>query len=448
MAYPTLTDKPGALETAAAIRAGELSPREAVGHAIARIEKLDARINAVVVCDFERARETASALDGQTARADQPLFGVPMTIKESFDIEGLPTSWGHERYAGNIASRDAEVVERLKRAGAIFLGKTNIPPDLADWQSNNPVHGRTSNPHDHERSPGGSSGGAAAAVASGMVACEFGSDIGGSIRVPAHFCGIWGHKASWGLISLQGHYHPALSTSHGFAGAHDGVLGVVGPLARNGEDLEVLVRITGQRPLATRGKPLRECRMLLLMDHPASPVDASVREPIEAAAKELERAGVRIERSSDHLPDLARQHSTYMKMLAIAMARGAPAPDGTSASASEWFALLDAQAVNAAAWSALFEHYDFVLAPPAPTLAFEHRDEAYFKGAETIDGTSRRAADGLAWAGLASFPNLPATVLPVGESDGLPCGMQVIGPLWSDLDCIAAARSIGLILHS
>jgi amidase len=447
MAYPRLTDKPGALETAAAIRAGELSPREAVGHAIARIEKLDAKVNAVVVCDFDRAREVASALDGRTPRDDQPLFGVPMTIKESFDIAGLPTSWGHQRYAGNIASRDAEVVQRLKRAGAIFLGKTNIPPDLADWQSSNPVYGRTSNPHDPARSPGGSSGGAAAAVASGMVACEFGSDIGGSIRVPAHFCGIWGHKTSWGLISLRGHYHPALSASPGFPGAHDGALGVVGPLARNPDDLEALVRITTERPLGSRGKPLRECRLLLLTDHPASPIDASVREPIEAAASELERAGVRIDRSSDLVPDLARQHAAYMKMLAIAMARGAPAPDGKRASASDWFGLLDAQAVNAAAWAALFETYDFVLAPPAPTLAFEHRDGPYFWGAETIDGANRRAADGLAWAGLATFPNLPATVLPVGESGGLPCGMQVIGPAWADLDCIAAARGIGRILH-
>lgn len=447
MAYPTLTDKAGALETAAAIRAGELSPREAVGHAIARIEKLDARIDAVVVCDFDRARETGSALDGQVPRADQPLFGVPMTIKESFDIAGLPSSWGHQRYAGNIASRDAAVVQRLKRAGAIFLGKTNIPPDLSDWQSNNPVYGRTSNPHDPSRSPGGSSGGAAAAVASGMVACEFGSDIGGSIRVPAHFCGIWGHKASWGLISLRGHYHPALTTSTDFAGAHDGVLGVVGPLARNADDLEALVRVTAERPLGSRGKPLRECRLLLLTDHPASPIDASVRGPIEAAARELERAGVRVDRSSDLVPDLARQHAAYMKMLAIAMARGAPAPDGKRASASDWFDLLDAQAVNAAAWAALFEVYDFVIAPPAPTLAFEHREEAYFKGAETIDGASRRAAEGLAWAGLATFPKLPATVLPVGESGGLPCGMQVIGPVWGDLDCIAAARGIGHILH-
>ncbi len=447
MAYPRLTDKPGALETAAAIRAGELSPREAVGHAIARIEKLDAKVNAVVVCDFDRAREAASALDGQVPCEDQPLFGVPMTIKESFDIAGLPSSWGHERYAGNIASRDAEVVQRLKRAGAIFLGKTNIPPDLADWQSNNPVYGRTSNPHDPARSPGGSSGGAAAAVASGMVACEFGSDIGGSIRVPAHFCGIWGHKASWGLISLRGHYHPALSTSPGFAGAHDGALGVVGPLARDPDDLEALIRITTERPLASRGKPLRECRLLLLLDHPASAVDAAVREPIEAAAAALEQAGVAVDRSSELVPDLARQHADYMKTLNIAMALGAPAPDGKRASASDWFALLDSQAVNAAAWGALFERYDFVLAPPAPTLAFEHRDEAYFKGAQTIDGASRRAADGLAWAGLATFPNLPATVLPVGESGGLPCGMQVIGPAWADLDCIAAARGIGQILH-
>ncbi|MGV2495756.1 amidase family protein [Pelagerythrobacter aerophilus] len=440
---PTLTDQPGAIALAAQIRQRELSPLEAVDAAIARIEDRDMQIDAVVVCDFERARETAQALDGQTPGEDRPLFGVPMTIKESFDIAGLPTCWGHKQFADNIAKRDARIVQKLKAAGVIFIGKTNVPPDLADWQSRNPVYGRTRNPHDTSRSPGGSSGGSAAAVASGMVPCEYGTDIGGSVRVPAHFCGVWGHKTSWGLVSKHGHDHPMMAGGD----AHDGALSIAGPIARNADDLALLLQLTASIPMRANGKRLADCRLLLVTDYPGSPVDAAVLGPIEAAAAALEAAGVRIERTTDLLPDLARQQQDYMKMLNIAMARGMPAPDGSRATATDWFNLLDAQARNEAAWHALFETYDFVLAPPAPVLAMPHREGRVFDGTLTINGREESAAAGLAWAGIATFPNLPSTVLPVGATDGLPCGMQVIGPRWSDLDCIAAAKAIGEVLH-
>ncbi|QZD95618.1 amidase family protein [Qipengyuania gelatinilytica] len=442
MAYPKLTDQPGALETAAAIARGEMTPLEATDAAIARIEHLDALVDAVVVCDFERARDAAKALG--TSPDDRPLFGVPMTIKESFDIEGLPTCWGHEAYADNIAKSDAMVVRKLKQAGVVFLGKTNVPPDLADWQSNNPVYGRTHNPHDHERSPGGSSGGSAAAVAAGMVPCEFGTDIGGSVRVPAHFCGVWGHKSSWGLISKEGHDHPLMAGR----GAHDGALSIAGPLARNSADLAALLRITASLPLEEQPVELRGCRVLMLVDHPSCPTDDAVRGPMEAMAAEIERAGVTVDRSSDLLPDLEKQHGDYMRMLNIAMARGAPAKDGKRASATDWFNMLDIQARNEMAWAHLLETYDFVLAPPAPVLAVPHSDKRIFDGMIDINGAEVPGAAGLCWAGLATFPNLPATVLPIGETAGLPCGVQVMGPRWSDLACIAAAEQIGEVLHS
>ena len=442
MAIPKLTEQPSAVALAALIRAGELSPREAVDAAIARIEDRDAQVDAVVVCDFERARDAARALEAQQPGDDRPLFGVPMTVKESFDVAGLPTCWGHERFAGNIARRDARVVQLLKAAGAIVLGKTNVPPDLADWQSRNPVYGRTRNPHDPARSPGGSSGGSAAAVASGMVPCEYGTDIGGSIRVPAHFCGVWGHKTSWGLVSKQGHHHPSLAGKE----AHDGALSVAGPIARHAEDLALLLRVTAGRPIRKSVKRLRDCRLLLVTDYPGSPVDAAVLGPIEDAAAAIEATGIRIDRVTDALPDLERQQHDYLKMVNIAMARGAPGPDGKRATATDWFDLLDAQAHCEATWQALFETYDFVLAPPAPVLAMPHRDGRVFDGTLTIDGREESAASALAWAGIATFPNLPATVLPVGETGGLPCGMQVIGPRWGDLDCIAAAGEIGEIV--
>ncbi len=452
MAYPQLTDKPGALETAAAIRAGELSVAEAVDAAITRIEHLDAEIDALAVPDFERAHEAAKALDAAGPSADQPLFGVAMTVKESFDVEGLQSCWGHQRLTDYIARSDSELVRRLKAAGAVILGKTNVPVDLTDWQSVNPVYGRTNNPHDTGRSPGGSSGGSAAAVASGMVPCEFGTDIGGSVRVPAHFCGVWAHKPSWGLISKRGHDHPQMARRDGFVAAHDGALSVAGPFARNAADLATLTMIAGQYALPRNGKPLDQCRLLAITEYPGAPVDASVAEPIEAAIETLTRAGITIDRASSLIPDLAAQQGHYMRMLNTAMARGAPSPSGKRATATDWFDLLDAQAANIAEWETVFATYDFVLAPPAPVLAVPHNEARVFDSTIRVNGQDIPGASGLAWAGIATFPNLPSTIVPVGsgmyEGSELPCGMQVMGRYMSDLDCIHAAGAIGKILHS
>ena len=452
MAYPQLTSEPGALATAAAIRAGKSSVVEAVDAAIVRLEHLDAEIDALAVPNFRAAFEEAKALDAAGPRDDQPLFGVPMTIKESFDVAGLPTTFGHPQYKETLATRDALLVRRLKAAGAVIVGKTNVPVDLTDWQSFNPVYGRTSNPHNPDRCPGGSSGGSAAAVASGMVACEYGTDIGGSVRVPAHFCGVWGHKTTWGLVPKHGHEHPAMSRREGFVAAADGPLSIAGPLARNAADLAVLTEIGADVPLRRRPKPLSECRLLAITSLPGAPVDASVREPTEAALETLARAGVRIDRSSDLLPDQAQHQRSYLKMMNITMSGGAPAPDGKQATARDWFALLNAQAVCMDQWEALFTVYDFVLAPPAPVLAVPHSDKAVFRGTFNIDGAEEPGGGPLVWAGMATFPGLPATVLPIGSGTylgaELPCGMQVIGPRWSDLDCIAAAEAIGQILHS
>jgi len=309
MAYKRLTDKPGALETAAAIRAGELSAVEAVDAAIVRIEHLDAEIDALAVPDFERAYDAAKALDAAGPGDNQPLFGVPMTIKESFDVEGLQSCWGHERLTDYIAPRDADLVRRLKAAGAIIVGKTNVPVDLSDWQSFNPVYGRTRNPHNLDRSPGGSSGGSAAAVASGMVPCEYGTDIGGSVRVPAHFSGVWGHKTSWGLVSKQGHDHPQMARGPGFVAAHDGVLSIAGPLARNAADLAMLTEIGATIPLRRNPKPLSECRILAIVEHPDSTLDEGVAEPTKAALAAIEAAGITVEYETKLLPDLAQQQA-------------------------------------------------------------------------------------------------------------------------------------------
>ena len=443
MAYPRLTDHAGASEVASRIASGATTPVEVVERTIARIEKDDAHINAVVVTDFDRARAAARAM-GTVPGLHQPLFGVAMTVKESFDVAGLPTTFGHLEFKDNIATRDSTVVQRLKAAGAVIVGKTNVPPDLADLQSDNPLYGRTNNPHDHSKVAGGSSGGGAAAVASGMVPCEYGSDIGSSIRNPAHFNGVWGHKTSYGLVSRRGHAHPRL----GGREVADGPLSVVGPLARNADDLELLLHVTADLAIARNpAKPLAEMRFLAVLDHPVSEVDSAVRDPIEAALAELEKAGATVDRKSDLLPDLAEQHADYLKLLNITMAGGMPPPGKDPTTLMEWFGVLSTQARNEYAWAALFEQYDFVLAPPLAFLAYPHDATPLRDRRITINGKDSAFADTLAWAGIATFPNLPSTVLPVGETGGLPCGMQVIGKRWADFDCIAAAKLIGERLH-
>jgi len=235
--------------------------------------------------------------------------------------------------------------------------------------------------------------------------------------------------------------------SSGGKDCHDGALSIAGPLARNAQDLAALMKIGSQFPLIHRHKALNSCRLLAVTEYPGAPIDDSVRIPIEATLSVLEAAGIAIDRTSELLPDLEQQQLDYMRMLNIAMARGAAGPDGKRANATDWFDLLDAQARNELAWEALFHTYDFVLAPPAPVLATPHIegsrvfDETIHVNEQEIPGPT-----GLAWAGIATFPNLPATVVPVGEGIDrgakLPCGLQVIGPKWADLDCISAADSI------
>lgn len=424
-----------ATDIATAIAAGETSARAQCEAAIARIEAGDGAINAVVVRDFERALVAADAADAAVARGERrPLLGVPMTVKEAFDVAGLPTSWGFSHAAGNIATSDAVAVQRLKAAGAVILGKTNIAPGLADWQSDNPVYGRTANPNDLTRTAGGSSGGSAAALAAGFVPIELGSDIGGSIRVPSAFCGTWGHKPSYGVIDSYGHRYP------GSDGA-DQPLGVIGPMARTPADLAVLLDILADAPL-----PRAEAattRLLVLDSHPCAPTTSAYRDVIDRVAAALARAGVSVARSSDLLPDLAAQHRAYCKMLAITFAHGAPGPDGRSATLADWFDMLDAQARNRRAWTRLFDAFDAVVTPANVVTAFAHRDDPYHERRLRVDGQDAGYDAQLVWAGLATYPGLPATAFPAAtDGDGLPVGLQVVTRHRADHRAIAIADQL------
>ncbi|WP_448502320.1 amidase family protein [Sphingomonas sp.] len=423
-----------ARETAMAIRSGATTARAETETAIARIEARDPAINAVVVRDFDRARAAADAAD-QRARAGDtsPLLGVPMTVKEAFDVEGLPTHWGIRQHANNIASSDADAVARLKSAGAIIVGKTNVPKALGDWQSVNSIHGVTNHPADPSRTCGGSSGGAAAALASGMVPLELGSDIGGSIRIPAHFCGVWGLKPSWGAISSYGHRFPGTDSA-------DDPLGVIGPMARSGGDLALALDLlaTVAQPCA----PLRPRRVLLLSEHPETRTAAACVAAVERAGDALGRSGVEIVCASERLPDLSAQHRAYGRMLNVSFARLDPVLEAQLPTLADWFAMLDDQARHRRQWQAFFDECDAVIAPPAATQAFPHDHAPQANRRLSIDGVDSPYDSHLAWAGLATYPGLPATCVPMGSFDGLPVGVQVICDIHRDHQSIAIATLI------
>jgi amidase len=432
----------GAIETAEAIARGDPSPRAEAEAAIARIEERDEAINAVVVRDFARALTAADEADARLARGERaPLLGVPMTVKESFDIAGLPTTWGFVEHRDFVASEDAVAVRRLKRAGAIILGKTNVPTGLADHQAVNPIYGRTNNPHDHGRSAGGSSGGSAAALASGMVPLELGSDIGGSIRVPAAFNGVWGHKPTWGALNGDGHYFPRT----------DGTtppMAVIGPLARNAEDLLLALDLLADRPFEpARTRAPDDWRIFLMASHPFAPIAPAVRDALDGIGARLEKAGARVDRASPLLPDLQAQFADYMQFLMTAIGRGVPIDGSPPPTLAVWLGMIDRQARAIRAWSAFFEEYDAVIAPVVGVTAFPHTDTPMEQRIMEIDGVTAPYGLQMGFPALGNYPNLPGTAVPVGtDPDGLPIGVQILADRWRDHDAIALARWVHALM--
>ena len=450
------------------VRTGAVGCLELLDHYIARVERLDDRTNAVVVRDFDRARDRARALDRQRqdGRAT-PLFGVPMTVKESFNVAGLRSTWGHQEYRSSVATEDALAVQRLTAAGAVVFGKTNVPVGLADWQSYNPIYGATANPWNLAHTPGGSSGGSAAALAAGLTALELGSDIGGSIRVPAHYCGVFGHKTTWGLCSGRGQSLLPVAAMTDIA--------VIGPLARSAMDLSLaLDAIAGADPVLTtavtplpppRATRLGDLRIAVWSSEPGQATDVETIAKIDALADFLESEGARVSRSARPEFDANEAFHIYVKLLSAALSGNATEavltrmreastrrqPDDMSADAIScravdmthraWLQLNERRSQLRRAWSTFFREWDVLLCPVIATAALPHMQQGNtWERTVTVNGRSIPYNDMLFWPGLTCGYHLPATTAPIGVTDaGLPIGVQIVGPLYGDRTTIHVA---------
>jgi amidase len=465
-----------ATELGAALRKREVSAVELAQDAIERIERHDSKINAVCVRDFERALNAARAADTARASGDErPLLGIPLTVKESYNVAGLPTTWGMPEHSNFRPAEDALAISRVKDAGLIILGKTNVPLGLGDWQSYNEIYGTTNNPHDLTRTPGGSSGGSAAALAAGYGPLSLGSDLAGSLRVPAFHCGVFAHKPTFALVPSRGHLPPPFP-----ALPLDRDMAVIGPLARCAADLSLLLDVVaGPDPIEAgkayklalpppRHNELKNFRILVIDSHPVMPANAVVRAAIDKLAGDLARAGARIERQSPLWPDFAASSRLFMRMLmsflaiafqpeiyagAVAAAPNLPKDDlslqaerlrGIALSHRDWVMAESARGQLRAQWRALFNSFDVVICPVMPTPAFPHdHSPEQEKRRINVDGKEFAYPDQMAWPGIANLPGLPATAIPTGLSQhGLPVGVQIVGPWLEDRTPLKLAELI------
>ena len=447
------------------VRARKIGAVELTRHFIDRIERLDPKINAVVVRDFERALEAAKKVDAE--RGDGALLGVPITVKEAFGVAGLPSSWGVPAFAKNVVHEDAAVVARLRKAGAIVLGKTNVPPMLGDFQTTNEIYGTTNNPWDDARGPGGSSGGSAAAIAAGLSALECGSDIGGSVRGPAHACGVYAHKPTFGTVSMKGHELPGVPLAPDMA--------VAGPIARSAEDLALALDVLAGHDEeafslalpAPRATALSDLRIAVWSNAEIAAVDDEIVKAAERIAEVARRRGAKVSEVARPEFDVTSYRATYVALVSSVMGAAAPDdlyrkyeaaaraldPNDTSKIAMSTRGLVlghrawlrhDAERRRLRAlWTKFFQAWDVLVCPIMATPAMLHDARPPLERTVLVNGRAQPYFDQVFWASLATLAYLPATVFPAGRSKaGLPLGLQAIGAPFADRTTIEFARLV------
>lgn len=464
-----------------AVRRKRISARELLHTTFQRIDRDNPKLNAIVIEFRERALARAKEADEALARGRiwGPLHGLPVTIKEAFAYEGSPTTWGRPELRSAISLRTAVAVQRLESAGAIVVGKTNVPTGLADIQTHNPIYGTTNNPWDLTRTPGGSTGGGAAAVAAALGVLTLGSDSGGSIRTSAHLCGVYGHKPTVNLVSLIGHQPGAwdgrstisnsgLKPGESIGRSFD--LHVAGPLARDARDLALALNVLGGpvedeaiawnwRLPPPRQKRLRDFRIGYVtgeigVSGPRAalngPIASDLLEVYENLLSALARTGAKLERGWPAGIDYRSQSETAVYLgrspfnpgeeeLGRFRERLEQNPDdrvalSLAAPHSRWLAETERQFAFRAAWQTYFRTHDVFLVPPAATVAFPHdHSEPFFRRRITTPEGALTADDFNYWSVFATLAGLPATVAPIGRTrSGLPAGIQIIAPMWED----------------
>jgi len=418
-------------------------------------------LNAVIAQDRDAARLAAAGSDARyaagTARA---LEGLPITIKDAFEATGFFATCGSEKLADHRPDEDAPAVARLRAAGVVIVGKTNVPEFSAEWQTDNALFGRTSNPWDVARSPGGSSGGAVVAVATGMTSFELGSDIAGSIRWPSQATGVFGHKSSQGLVPMRGHIPPAPF----YVDEPD--LVVAGPLTRSAGDLRLVLSVLTGQPVPSVTPSHGAWRLGVLTEAPGVRTASAAAAAVDAAAAALAARGAAVERVAAPFPFAEVWHAYLLQLCrmhhasrpsrdrnrwaaragefaaedespAAWLARTAATPD------SALLAALDARADWLAALGPFFNDFDALLMPPASTAALPHDPRGYDARPYIVDGEVRSIFEITAWIAPATVLHLPATTAPVmRNSEGLPCGVQILGAPGADASTIAIAESL------
>jgi len=430
------------------LRRGQLSAVDALAAHLARIDRDNPALGAVVSIDRDRAHQQAVAADAALRRGEPlgPLHGVPMTLDDAHDVAGLRTTVGAAAL-DRLASEDGAVAARLRAAGANLFGHTNVAAYLADYQSANDLFGRTANPWDPARTAGGSSGGAAAALAAGMTPLEVGSDMAGSIRLPAHFCGVYGLKTTEHRVPLTGFFRPPPGTPRPVR-----IMSCLGPMARDLGDLELALSIiagpdrvdadVAPVPLSPPiPRHLGDLRLAVATSLPGVPVAREVREEIERVAARASDAGAEI---VERLPELdwAAIGELFGGLVSALTGQFDPTADlpDHQRSLAWYLEALDRRDHLAAAWDAFFDDIDALLLPPAMTTAFPHAEQY---ADIDVDGEPRTYADHGRLLVFANVTGAPALVAPAGSSgDGLPIGVQIVGPRWSEIHLIEIARAL------
>lgn len=435
------------ISLAAAIRAGHVSAGEALSAHLAQIAAHNPALNAVITLDAERAAERAREADDALARGETwgPLHGVPFTLKDAHATAGVRTTTGFPPLADHVPKEDGTVAARLKAAGGILIGKTNVPVMLADFQTSNPIFGRTNNPWDTARTPGGSSGGAAAALASGMTPFEIGTDLSASIRLPAHFCGVFGLKPTERRVALTG-LIPGLPGPRPLR-----IMSSIGPMARSVEDLALLYGIiAGPDGRDTEVPPvpleravnvdLRDIRIAFAPSFPSIPVAAEIRAAISELAGRLSP----LCRAVDEAPLAALDFNQALASAGalVGMTIGAVQPGGQEppTTLAQYLEALDRRDQSILAWEQFFDQWDALLCPPSVMTAFPHCDP----GAPLhVDGQEIPYWTVSAYGALFNYTGHPAVVLPfTRDRAGLPIGVQLVGKRWSDSRLLAVAAAV------